>query len=61
MSKLIDDISIEFQTSNCKDCYFAELKKVGTGKPCCTYPGRLETTHIYPTQCLSKRQGKPRA
>ena len=47
----------EFQLKNCKDCYFAEAKKVGTGEPCCTYPSQLE---IVAGICLSKRKGKPR-
>ena len=50
----------EFQLKNCKDCYFADKDKVGTGEPCCTYPSKLiidpETG-----KCQSKRKGKPRA
>lgn len=35
----------EFQERNCRRngelCFFAEAQKVGTGKPCCTYPAKL--------------------
>lgn len=28
----------KFQNKNCKGCFFADVKKVGTGEPCCTKP-----------------------
>lgn len=28
----------KFQNKNCKDCFFADAIKVGTGEPCCTKP-----------------------
>jgi hypothetical protein len=31
----------EFQERNCKGCRYADEKKVGTGKPCCTFPGPI--------------------
>lgn len=49
----------EFQLKNCKDCFFAESKKVGTGEACCTYPDRLIVSSTT-GECKSKRQGKPR-
>lgn len=48
----------DWQKANCKNCYFAEAKKVGTGNPCCTYPYSL--VHSPEGQCLSKRLGRPR-
>lgn len=48
----------EFQHNNCKDCFFAEAKKVGTGEPCCTYPSKLIADS---GKCQVKRQGKPGA
>ncbi len=54
----IDLTMDEWQIKNCKDCYFAEAKKVGTGNPCCTYPGSL--VHDLLGHCKSKRLGKPR-
>lgn len=32
---------VKFQEANCKPCRFADRATVGTGKPCCTYPGSL--------------------
>jgi len=32
----------DFQDMNCKGCTFADSDTVGTGKPCCTYPGKIE-------------------
>lgn len=52
-------IDKEFQLNNCKDCYFAEAKKVGTGEPCCTYPSQLDIDPKTET-CRSKRKGNPR-
>ena len=49
----------DFQNTNCADCYFAEGAKVGTGEPCCTYPGKLVCA-VNGLICLSKREGKPR-
>ena len=31
-----------FQRENCSDCNFADKLKVGTGEPCCQYPGKLD-------------------
>lgn len=45
----------KFQNENCKGCRFANDKRVGTGKPCCIYPGRLLTT---PDKCLTRLGGK---
>ena len=30
-----------WQKRQCEGCYFADDGKVGTGQPCCTYPGYL--------------------
>jgi len=49
----------QFQLKNCKDCYFAEAKKVGTGEPCCTYPGKL-IVNPETGVCESKRKSEPR-
>jgi len=51
------DAMREFQLNNCKDCFFAEAKKVGTATPCCTYPSQLR---VEDSKCQCKRQGKPR-
>lgn len=63
------DFFKEFQVKNCQDCFFAEARKVGTGLPCCTYPGKLDhrnregkrPTGNNEIVCFSKRQGTPRA
>ena len=34
---------IDFQRENCADCRYADKPKVGTGEPCCTHTGKLET------------------
>lgn len=31
----------EFQFNNCLHCKFATQSNVGTGRPCCTYPGPI--------------------
>ena len=43
----------EWQKRNCAGCKFAELKKVGTGKACCTYPLHYELDDE--GECKSKR------
>ena len=57
---MVDMVDKEFQLKNCKDCYFADASKVGTGEPCCTYPGKL-IINPKTDQCESKRKGNPRA
>ena len=42
----------EFQERNCRGCLYADRKKMGTGKPCCTRP--LPT--IVNGQCLNRRE-----
>jgi len=42
-----------FQFSNCACCQFAERKLVGTGLPCCTYPGPIVVSDI---RCESRRR-----
>jgi len=44
----------EFQRENCTDCRYADKPKVGTGEPCCTYAGKLETDRAGRV-CLSWR------
>ncbi len=34
---------VEWQRAHCIGCKFTDTQKVGTGKPCCTFPGNLET------------------
>jgi len=34
-----------YQLRNCQACKFADPKAVGTGEPCCQYPGLAETDH----------------
>lgn len=41
----------EYQEKNCRECRFADEAMVGTGEPCCTYPGRLLAT---PDVCLTR-------
>jgi len=43
----------EWQVANCEGCRFADGKLVGTGEPCCQFPGRLQTGDE--GQCLSHR------
>jgi len=31
-----------WQSNNCSRCKFADQSKVGTGEPCCTYPGTIK-------------------
>ncbi|MBA7712335.1 hypothetical protein ES703_121309 [subsurface metagenome] len=45
----------DLQLKNCKGCQFANQEKVGTGQPCCSYPGmpRLEGN-----KCLTRKEAK---
>jgi len=43
----------EFQERNCKGCRYADDNKVGTGEPCCTFPGPL--THKG-GRCLTRKE-----
>ena len=47
-------IDKNFQLKNCKGCYFADTKKVGTEMPCCTYPSKL-VVDPKTGECMSKR------
>ncbi len=40
-----------YQLANCKGCRFADEPLVGTGRPCCTYIGRLLAS---PDKCLTR-------
>lgn len=42
----------KYQLANCPDCRFADKKKVGSGTPCCTFPGKLESWN---GKCLTRR------
>ena len=42
----------DFQNMNCRGCDFADPKTVGTGEPCCTYPGKLE---VVSGRCQQRR------
>lgn len=45
---------VGFQKANCaRGCRFAERKLVGSGKPCCTFSGKLEVKGI---TCKTRRQ-----
>ena len=44
----------ELQEKNCKGCFYAIPEKVGTGKPCCTYPGM---PRIEDGKCLTRKEG----
>ena len=44
---------VKFQEKNCRGCYFADKKKVGTGEPCCSYGFRLE---VKDDRCLARRE-----
>ena len=35
----MDEGLAKFQKENCAGCRFADDAKVGTGEPCCQYPG----------------------
>jgi len=39
--------------NQCIGCKFADTRYVGSDKPCCTYPGKLEFNQD--GQCLKKR------
>lgn len=39
---MITETLTEFQESNCRGCLYADDEKVGTGRPCCTYPERIK-------------------
>ena len=45
----------ELQEKNCRGCRFATPEKVGTGRPCCTYPGM---PRIEGDKCLTKKETK---
>lgn len=38
----------ELQEKNCRGCRFANQEKVGTGEPCCTYPGTYPCSRANP-------------
>jgi len=38
---MIDRVVDKDFQRQCKHCFFADTMKVGTGEPCCTYPGKL--------------------
>lgn len=42
----------KFQNENCKGCYHADDKKVGTGEPCCTKP---TLPHTEDGVCIDRR------
>ena len=41
------------QEVNCVGCKFADTDKIGTGEPCCQYPGPLD---FLEGQCLKRRE-----
>jgi len=51
---MINDINKEWQRKICSGCIFAEKELVGTGKPCCTYPGKPRITEE--GNCLNYRK-----
>ena len=44
---------IEFQNANCATCDKADKTAVGTGLPCCQFPGQIEAKDGI---CLTHRQ-----
>ena len=46
----------EFQEANCRGCVFADKQFVGTGKPCCTLPGKLNM--VVGSKCTRKKVRK---
>jgi len=42
-----------WQSNNCSRCVFADVKKVGTGKPCCT---RVKGPDPLGAICLARRE-----
>ena len=57
MGKDLTNLSFEeWQNKCCKDCYFADAKCVGTGKPCCRYSGRLLVDPL--GHCRNRRGAK---
>ncbi len=46
----------DFQKMNCEGCYFADPDRLGTGEPCCTYPGKLE---VISGRCQQQQATKP--
>ena len=46
----------EFQEANCRGCVFADKQFVGTGKPCCTLPGKLNM--VVGSECTRKKVRK---
>lgn len=43
----------EFRKSNCQGCFYADAKKVGSGRACCTYPQRIT---IKDGKCLTRKE-----
>lgn len=46
---------IKFQLENCRDCFWGDGSKVGTGKPCCTKPTPPEMRAVEMI-CLSRKE-----
>jgi len=56
----MEDFDRWWQIENCQGCRFSINELVGSGKPCCTYPGRIETADMVPVNidfALSKIKG----
>ncbi|MBA7603173.1 hypothetical protein ES703_10277 [subsurface metagenome] len=49
------DLLAHWQSNNCSRCKFADQSKVGTGEPCCTYPGLINQAGPI---CYSRREGE---
>jgi len=43
----------EFQNRNCRGCFYADDKKVGSGMGCCTYPQPIRHER---GECLTRRE-----
>lgn len=56
----MEDFDRWWQIENCQGCRFSINELVGSGKPCCTYPGSIETADMVPVNidfALSKIKG----
>lgn len=48
-----EDPLAAYQEKNCRGCRFADHDAVGTGEPCCTFPGQLQSEG---DTCLCRRE-----
>lgn len=53
MREIINETLAEFQDRNCKGCFYANEKEVGTGRACCTWPQPL---NLEGGKCLTRKE-----